>query len=94
MRELTDFLTWQWARSARLTGQKVRSNDWFAPLCGAGQSGGLTQSGNSRIRAAQRRERWCSGVEHGARNARVMLNHLQHVVRTDPLIRFGFCLSN
>jgi hypothetical protein len=30
-----------------LTGQKVRSNDWFAPQSGAGQSGGLTQSGNS-----------------------------------------------
>ena len=26
-RELTDFLPWQWARDARLTGQKVRSND-------------------------------------------------------------------
>ncbi len=45
--ELTDFLPWQWARDARLTGQKVRSNDWFAPQSGAGQSGGLTQSGNS-----------------------------------------------
>jgi len=46
-RELTDFLPWQWARGARLTGQKVRSNDWFAPQSGAGLSGGLTQSGNS-----------------------------------------------
>jgi len=44
---LTDFLPWQWARDARLTGQKVRSNDWFAPQSGAGQSGGLTQAGNS-----------------------------------------------
>jgi len=55
--ELTDFLPWQWARGARLTGQKVRSNDWFAPQSGAGQSGGLTQSGNSRVRTAKRCER-------------------------------------
>jgi len=40
-----------------LTGQKVRSNDWFAPQSGAGQSGGLTQSGNSRVRTAKRCER-------------------------------------
>jgi hypothetical protein len=53
---LTDFLPWQWARDARLTGQKVRSNDWFAPQSGAGQSGGLTQSGNSRVRTAKRCE--------------------------------------
>jgi hypothetical protein len=46
-RELTDFLPWQWVRATRLTGQKVRSNDWFAPRSGAGQSGGLTQAGNS-----------------------------------------------
>jgi hypothetical protein len=45
--ELTDFLPWQWAHAARLTGQKVRSNDWFAPRSGAGQSGGLTKSDNS-----------------------------------------------
>jgi len=56
-RELTDFLPWQWARDARLTGQKVRSNDWFAPQSGAGLSGGLTQSGNSRVRTAKRCER-------------------------------------
>jgi hypothetical protein len=56
-RELTDFLPWQWARPARLTGQKVRSNDWFAPQSGAGLSGGLTQSGNSRVRTAKRCER-------------------------------------
>jgi len=56
-RELTDFLPWQWGRAARLTGQKVRSNDWFAPQSGAGQSGGLTQSGNSRVRTAKRCER-------------------------------------
>ena len=55
--ELTDFLPWQWARDARLTGQKVRSNDWFAPQSGAGQSGGLTQSGNSSVRTAKRCER-------------------------------------
>jgi len=55
-RELTDFLPWQWGRAARLTGQKVRSNDWFAPQSGAGQSGGLTQSGNSRVRTAKRCE--------------------------------------
>jgi hypothetical protein len=54
---LTDFLPWQWARDALLTGQKVRSNDWFAPQSGAGQSGGLTQSGNSRVRTAKRCER-------------------------------------
>jgi hypothetical protein len=45
--ELTDFWPWQWARVARLTGRKVRSDDWFAPRSGAGQSGGLTQAGNS-----------------------------------------------
>ena len=56
-RELTDFLPWQWARAARLTGQKVRSNDWFAPQSGAGLSGGLTQSGNSSVRTAKRCER-------------------------------------
>jgi hypothetical protein len=44
---LTDFLPWQWACDARLTWQKVRSNDWFAPRSGAGQSGGLTELGNS-----------------------------------------------
>jgi len=54
---LTDFLPWQWALDARLTGQKVRSNDWFAPRSGAGQSGGLTQAGNSRVRTAKRCER-------------------------------------
>jgi len=54
--ELTDFLPWQWAPDARLTGQKVRSNDWFAPQSGAGQSGGLTQAGNSRVRTAKRCE--------------------------------------
>jgi hypothetical protein len=57
-RELIDFLPWQWARVTRLTGQKGRSNDWFAPQSGAGQSGGLTQSGNSRVRTAKRCERF------------------------------------
>jgi hypothetical protein len=42
---------------ARLTGQKVRSNDWFAPRSGVGQAGGLTQAGDSRIRTAKRCER-------------------------------------
>ena len=35
--ELTDFLPWQSARHARLTGQKVRSNDWPAPRSGANE---------------------------------------------------------
>jgi hypothetical protein len=63
MRELTDFLPWQWALSARLAGQKVRSNDWFAPQSGAGQSGGLTQLGNSRVRTAKRCERALNPLE-------------------------------
>ena len=44
--QLTDFLPWQWACNARLTGQKVGSNVWFARRSRAGQTGGLTQSGN------------------------------------------------
>ena len=55
--ELTDFLPCQWARSDRLAGQKVRSNDWFAQRSGAGQSGDLTQSVNSVVRTAKRCER-------------------------------------
>jgi len=50
--ELTDFLPWQSARSAGLTGQKVRSNGWFARREPAGRPDPV---GQLRIRAALRR---------------------------------------
>jgi len=61
-RELTDFLPWQWARAARLTGQKVRSDDWFAPQSGAGLSGGLTQVGQLARSHREAVRTHCSGA--------------------------------